>query len=267
MADGKHARYTKAHEHHGSVRPPSRRPEELHPADYTTACAKHKDLSKHKSAWFTKSRKGEGGRRNTYSVNVDRHQLRQAEESVVERGDIAADDEADDARVVELVAPLGDGRAVVHEGVEGGAHAQAGDGAGEEAAEDEQVAGAGRGVAGRHELEAAVEGQAADDGEGAAAQQVRPDVDTLVVHVEEGLQRGPVAAAVGPVPAPQELVVAPPLRQVVPVQQPPERLPDLGLGVLRRRGQRGRGSAAALAERRFASSGRLGVDHDALRQE
>lgn len=54
VADGKHAGYTEAHEHHGPVWPPSRRSEELDPADYTAACAKDKDLPKlHISKGYT----------------------------------------------------------------------------------------------------------------------------------------------------------------------------------------------------------------------
>lgn len=144
---------------------------------------------------------------------------------------------------------------MIHERVEGGAHAKAGDGAGEEAREDEHVVAARRGVAGRDELEAVVEGHATECRERAAAQQVRPDIDALVVHVEERPQRAAVAAAVRPVPPQQKLVVAPPRRQVVPVQQPKQRLLDFGLDLLRRRRQGRRRGAATLAERLASDCG------------
>ena len=64
--------------------------------------------------------------------------MRQTEKAIVQGGHVASDDEEDDAGVVELVAPLGDVLGVVHEGVEGSTHAEAEEGAGEEAGEDEE---------------------------------------------------------------------------------------------------------------------------------
>ena len=73
--------------------------------------------------------------------------MRQTEKAIVQGGHVASDDEEDDAGVVELVAPLGHVLRVVHKRVEGGAHAEAQQGAAEEAGEDEDVGGGGRGVA------------------------------------------------------------------------------------------------------------------------
>ena len=73
--------------------------------------------------------------------------MRQTEKAIVQGGHVASDDEEDDAGVVEFVAPLRDVLRVIHERVEGGAHAEAQQGAAEEAGEDEDVGGGGGGVA------------------------------------------------------------------------------------------------------------------------
>lgn len=153
--------------------------------------------------------------------------MRQAEEPVVQRGHVAADDEADDAGVVELVAPFGDSGAMVAEGMVGSAHAEAQGGAGEEAGKGEHVGAAGRRIARRYD---AVQGQPGRR-EGDGAEQVRPDVDRLVVQGPDGPERGSIAVAVGPVPRADELVVAPPVRQVVPEHE--QGSPNLGLDLAR----------------------------------
>lgn len=70
----------------------------------------------------------------------------------------------------------------------------------------------------------------ADDGESKGAEEMGPDVDELVVDVEEGGEGAAVAVAVGAVPGHDEVVVAPPRRQVVPEHQQLRR--DLMLNVL-----------------------------------
>ena len=87
------------------------------------------------------------GREHTYGIHIHGQELRQAKQAVIQGGHVASHDEEDDAGVVELVAPLRDILGVVHERVEGGAHAQAQQGATEEAGEDEEVGGGGGGVA------------------------------------------------------------------------------------------------------------------------
>ena len=169
--------------------------------------------------------------------------MRQTEKAIVQGGHVASDDEEDDAGVVELVAPLGDVLRVIHECVEGGAHAEAEEGAAEETREDKDVGAGGGGVARRDD---AVE-PGADEGEDEGADGVRPDVDGLVVHVEKRREGPPVAVALLAVPRPDEVVVPPPRRQVVPEHQ--QRLLHILLRLLRRLDDPlRRGGRAPLAE-------------------
>lgn len=85
----------------------------------------------------------------TYQSEVDLQQPGQAVEAVVHRGHVTPHDEAHDARVVELVAPLGHVGRVVADGMVSRAHPEAEEGAGEEAPKDQPVLPVGGGIARR----------------------------------------------------------------------------------------------------------------------
>lgn len=77
--------------------------------------------------------------KETHQCQVDLQQPGQAVEAVVHRRHVAPHDEAHDARVVELVAPLGHVGRVVADGMVGSAHPEAQEGACEEAPKDQPV--------------------------------------------------------------------------------------------------------------------------------
>lgn len=84
----------------------------------------------------------------THEAKVGGEQVGLAEEAIVESGHVAADNEGDDSRIIELVAPSGHLTAMVEESVIGGAHAETDDGAGKEAREDDKVGKGSRVIAG-----------------------------------------------------------------------------------------------------------------------
>lgn len=79
---------------------------------------------------------------------VHLHQAWQAVKPIIHGRDIAPKDQADDASVVELVAPFCHTRRVVAEGMIGSAHAKARERTGEETPKDEPVRSRGGGVPG-----------------------------------------------------------------------------------------------------------------------
>lgn len=87
--------------------------------------------------------------KETHQCQVDLQQPGQAVEAVVHRRHVAPHDEAHDARVVELVAPLGHVGRVVADGMVGRAHPEAQEGAGEEAPKDQPVLPVGGSIARR----------------------------------------------------------------------------------------------------------------------
>lgn len=163
----------------------------------------------------------------THRAEIGLKQCRLAEEAVIQRRHVAAHDEGHDSRVIQLVAPAGDLGAVIHDGVKGRAHAQAQDGAAKEARKDGNVGGASRVVP---RMDHAVEICGDDDGN-KSAKEVRPDVDKLVVQVEEGAGRVGVGAADLAVAGMNKGIVAAPGGEVIPELE--ERVFDLvlyGLG-------------------------------------
>lgn len=131
-----------------------------------------------------------------------------AEQAIIESRHVAPDDQEDDSRVIQLISPLCDGGRVVAQRVEGRTHAEAKKGAAEEAGEDDDVRIRGRPIAGRNDK---VQEDTAD-GKGQGAQQVRPDVNGLVVQGGESGKRDAVAVARRAVPAPDKGIVSPPTR-------------------------------------------------------
>ena len=83
---------------------------------------------------------------NTYRIHVHGQVRRETEQAVVQGGHVAPHDEEHDTGIVELVSPLRHVLGVIHKRVERSAHAQAQQGATEEAGEDEEVGGGGGGV-------------------------------------------------------------------------------------------------------------------------
>lgn len=116
----------------------------------------------------------------THQCQVDLQQPGQAVEAVIHGGHVAAHDEAHDARVVELVAPLGHVGRVVADGVVRRAHPEAQEGAGEEAAKDEPVLPGGGGIARRDDGLVERVGDGAQGREDYGAEEVRPDVDGFI---------------------------------------------------------------------------------------
>ncbi len=102
---------------------------------------------------------------------------------------------------------------MINERMERGAHAQTHHRAAKEARKSADIRARGKGIALTHDAIQAPQRDAhGDDG----AEEVRPDVDGLVVQVEEGAQGVRVRAADGPVARADEGVVAAPGGQVVP---------------------------------------------------
>lgn len=151
----------------------------------------------------------------THQIQILRHQDRMAEEAVIQRRHIAAHDQRHDARIIKLVAPFGNLLAVVHQGVIRRAHAQTHHGAAEEARKDQDIRRIGRLVA---RMDHKIEVDARDDGDD-GPREVRPDVDKLVVQVEERPGRLGIRWADGPVAGPDEGVVAAPGGQIVPEEE------------------------------------------------
>lgn len=105
-----------------------------------------------------------------------------AVEAVVEAGEEGANDEDYDSQVVELISKRGHGVGVVRDCVEGGGQAEACRGGYEEGGECQEVGGGGGDIAGREDGVEVCREEEEEDG----AQEVRVDVDRLVVEVEEG---------------------------------------------------------------------------------
>lgn len=185
---------------------------------------------------------------STRQRQVRHHQRWPAKEAIVKGRDIAADDKGHDAGVVELVAPAGDRLTVVDQGVESGAHTQARHGAGEEAGEDELI-GTRRGLVAR--LDHAPEVERGNEGD-ERAEQVGPDVDGLVVKVEERAQRVTVRRPGAAVAAEDEGIVAAPGRQIVPEDEESRRAvgcpASRAAGGMVERGRRCLGRVAALPD-------------------
>lgn len=167
-----------------------------------------------------------------------------AEEAVIQRRHIASHNQCHDARVIELVPPLGDLLAVIRQGVIRSAHAQTHDGTPKEARKDEHVGRIG-GLIARANNDVDVQGREnGDDGAG----EVRPDVDGLVVQVEERAGGLGVGGADGAVAGADEGVVAAPGGEVVPEEE--ELLLDFAFGLLDGREEGFGDGGPALAEGR-----------------
>lgn len=135
-----------------------------------------------------------------------------AEEAIVECRYIAADDEQDDAAVVELVSPARDSLTVAGQRMVGGTHPQADDGATEEGCEDEDVGLASGLIAG---MDHGIQVQRAGQG-GEGAEQMRPDINGLIVKMAQGEEGVPVGWLGSSVSGHDESVVTAPRREVIP---------------------------------------------------
>lgn len=148
----------------------------------------------------------------TYRCEVKLEQRRMAIKAVIHGRHITAHNKKHNARIIQLIPPLGDlGRMVAH-GVVRGAHPQTRDGAGEKAPKDNHVGIARRLVARRDD---GVQNRARNH-EGDGAEEVGPDVDGLIVQIPQRAEGGAVGIGVGAVARDDELIVAAPGGQVVP---------------------------------------------------
>ena len=104
-----------------------------------------------------------------------------AEEAVIESRHIAPHNQGDDARVIQLVAPFCNFRAMIRQGVIRGAHAEADDATPQEARKDEDIRRRSRLIARTNDEVQVGCGKNGDDCTG----EMRPDVDGLVVQVQQ----------------------------------------------------------------------------------
>lgn len=168
-----------------------------------------------------------GSMDRTYYGHVKFEQVGVAEEAVVQSRHVAPYNERHDTRVVELITPASNHFAVIQDGVKGGAHAETDDISTKVAGKGEDVGSVG-GAVPRADNGVYVCG--ADDGSD-GAEQMRPDVDKLIVDVEERAPAVGVGAADLAVARVDEAVVAAPGGQVIPEEE--QRVLDLvldGLG-------------------------------------
>lgn len=138
-----------------------------------------------------------------------------AKEAIVHGWHIASDNKKDDAGVIQLVSPFGHGRTVVAQGMVSRAHTEAAESTQEETGEDEHVRLGGGLISGRNDMVK----EEATESEQESAQQMGPDVDKLIVQVEDGPKRLPVAVGGGAVARVDEVVVAAPVREFIPQHQ------------------------------------------------
>lgn len=143
---------------------------------------------------------------------INRQELRRAGKSVVNRWNITPNNEKDDAGIVELVPKLGDIGRVIADGVVCSTHAQTQESTGEETRPNEQVGFRSSAIPRNND---GVE-EDAGDSEAEGAEEMRPDVDALVVQVAQALEGAPVAVAGGPVAAQDVGVVSTPWLQLIP---------------------------------------------------
>jgi hypothetical protein len=148
----------------------------------------------------------------THQSKVKLHESRLAKEAIIQRGHITPHNQRHDARVIQFVPPPCHGLAVVRQGVIRGAHAQAADGAAKEARQGELICARGRRVPRLHDGPAVKAGAYGDEG----GDEVGPDVDGLVVQVEEGAEGVGVGGALVAVAGEDVVVVAAPGGEVVP---------------------------------------------------
>lgn len=148
-----------------------------------------------------------------------------AEKAVIQRRHITSHNQRHDARIIKLVPPLGNLLAMIRQGVIRSTHAQTHDGTPKEARKDEHIRRISRLIARANNHIDVYCSEDGDDGAG----EMRPDVDGLVVQVEERAGGLGVGGADGAVAGADEGVVAAPGGEVVPEEE--ELLLDFALGL------------------------------------
>lgn len=209
--DGEASGETKEHKHEGSERPPFAGVELFHERHASTDCAQ---------------RKGQAPVQPSFVVSVV--------VTVEDDAEHGGDDKRHDSQIVELVAGSGHLLRVALDAVEGGTHAQTRDDSKHEENEDAVVLPGGCGVDGQTHVEVGAQsvGRHASHKGGEGRDQVRVDVDRLIVDKAQGFEGLFVAVGFLDVAPSYVAVVSLPRGNVVP--QVSQRLLDLLYGVCHR---------------------------------